>query len=196
MLRLRINKSSMRHPPCSPINLRIKALDKRHQVRRLPIPVVPLDICIRLNGVRLALTVRVDQLSGHKVTIRDRVRISHSQRVLQDWFDRTPDVNDLVPAFQELGCVVGEVVGDSVLGCFVGLVDVHALHGAADLRADRAVWWCAADGVVEDEDSRGASAIRVLLEILRRSVLWWEYVRVFQQLLCLWVVFPLDLLVI
>lgn len=133
MFRLGVNKGSMGHTASPSIKLRIKALDKRDQVWSLGIAVIPLDVRIRSHVVRLALAVGIDKLNRHKVTIGYRVRIRDSQRVLQDGLDRTPDVDDLVSALEELGRIVGEVIGDSALGCFVGLVYVHSLHGSAEL---------------------------------------------------------------
>lgn len=67
----------------------------------------------------------------------------------------------MVAAFQEALGVVGEVVLHSLGAGFVGLINVDALDGAAEkLRfIDGAlVVGLATDGVIEDEDLRGASA--------------------------------------
>lgn len=71
ILRFRVNKSSMGHTTSSPINLRIKAFDKSHQVRSLTIAVIPLDIRIRLDGICLTLAVRVNEPDRYKITIWD-----------------------------------------------------------------------------------------------------------------------------
>lgn len=168
ILSFRVNKSSMRHAPSSPINLRIKTFDKRHQIRSLSIAVIPLDIRIGLNTVCLALPVRVYKTDGHKVAIRNRVRIRHSQWIFQNRLDRTPDVDDLVSALEKLGCFVWQMVGDSVLGGSVGLIDVHALYGSAQADTDGSVGWGSADCVVEDEDAGGTGAAQVNVSFIRR----------------------------
>jgi hypothetical protein len=58
--------------------------------------------------------------------------VSDCEGIFENRLDRSPDINDLVSPFQEFGCLVGKMVGDSVLGCGVGLIDVYALHGAAE----------------------------------------------------------------
>lgn len=55
---------------------------------------------------------------------------------------------------------VGQVVLDSLGTGFVGLVDVHALDGTAEIGAVGCwVASCTADGVVEDEDSVSAGSV-------------------------------------
>ena len=46
----------------------------------------------------------------------------------------------------------------AVFGGAVGLVDVDAVHGAAELGAWCAGWLGTADGVVEDEDAGGVGS--------------------------------------
>jgi hypothetical protein len=58
--------------------------------------------------------------------------VSDCEGIFQNRLDRSPDVDDLVSPFQEFGCLVREVVGDSVLGCGVGLIDVYALDRSAE----------------------------------------------------------------
>lgn len=48
--------------------------------------------------------------------------------------------------------------GNPVLGCSVGLVDVDAFHWAAEWVALGRTLRGSSDGVVEDEDARGAGA--------------------------------------
>lgn len=52
------------------------------------------------------------------------------------------------------------MVGHALLGGLVALVDVHALHGAAEVDGPGGafVLGCTADGVVEDEDAGCAGA--------------------------------------
>lgn len=152
----------MRHPSRPPIRLGVKTLDQSHQLRRLPIPEEPLDPWIRLDRVRLSLTIRIDQLHRHEVAVWHGVRVRHGEGIFQDGLDRTPDVDDLVSALQKLWRFVWEMEGDPVLGCLVGLVDVDALDGAAKgIAALGCVLGGSTDGMVEDEDSRRAGAVPV-----------------------------------
>jgi hypothetical protein len=89
------------------------------------------------------------------------MRVRDGKGVFEDRLDGPPDVDDLVAGFEELVCFRGKVVWDAVLGGGVGLVDVHAVHGAAEAGggSSAGVFGGAADGVVEDEDTRCASAV-------------------------------------
>lgn len=87
------------------------------------------------------------------------MRICHSQWILQDGFNRTPDVDNLVSALEKLGCLGWEMVGDSVLGCGIGLIDVHALDRSAETDAGGSVELGSSDGMVEDEDAGCARAV-------------------------------------
>lgn len=169
ILRFRVNKGSVRYTTSSSINLRIKALDKSHQVRSLAIAVIPLDIRIRLDAICLTLTVRVNESDRYKVAIWDGVCICHSQWVLQDGLDWTPDVDDLVSALKKLGCLVWEMVGDSALRRGVGLIDVYALDRSAKPGTDGSVGLATADRVVEDEDAGGSRAVQVIVSFIRKD---------------------------
>lgn len=94
--------------------------------------------------------------------------IRHSQWILQDGLDRTPDVDNLVSAFEKLGCLVWEMVGDSALRRGVGLIDVYALDRSAPGK-DGSVGLATADSVVEDEDAGGSRAIRVIVSFIRKE---------------------------
>lgn len=196
-LSLRIHKRGVWHTTRPPIRLRIEAFNQSHQFRRLSIPVIPFDIRIRLDGERLALAIRIDELHPDEVTLRYRVRISHSQRIFEDRLDRAPDINDLVSSFQELWGFVGEVVANAFLGCFVGLINVHALDGTARLVPGPFVLCCATNSMVEYKDSGAASSANVSV-LLGVGARWGEvdHIRVLEQLLRLWIVFLSDLLFI
>lgn len=162
-LSLGIHKRRVRHTARTPINLGIEAFDQCHQVRRLPIPIIPLDTRVRLHSKRFALAVRVDQLHADEVTIRHGMRIGHGQRIFEDRLDGPPDVDDLVSSFQELWGFVGEVVGNAVLRCRVGLINMDALDWTAGLGLGSLVLGCAADSMVEYEDARATSPENVSL---------------------------------
>lgn len=156
---LRVRKGSMRHTASSAISLGIKAFNQSNQIRSLAISIVPLDIGVRLNGIRFSFAVGVDELDRNKITIWNRVCICHREWVFQDCLDGTPDVDDLVSAFQKLGSIFWEVEGDSRLGRLVGLVNVHALNWAAKVLTSGTFGLTSADGVVENVDSGGTSTI-------------------------------------
>lgn len=121
------------------------------------------------NRKSLPDTIRINQLHGQKVIFGHGRSVRDSERIFADGFDGTPDVDDLVAAFEEALGVGGEVVPDAIRTGFVGLVDVDALNGAAEgLRVvgrvgDTLVGGLAANGVVEDEDFGGAGAGRIIL---------------------------------
>ena len=123
---------------------------------------------IRPDGKSLPDAIRIDQLHRQEVFIRHGRSVRDTKRVFADGLDGTPDVDDLVAAFEEAVRVGGEVVADAVGTGFVGLVDVDALDGAAEgLRlvgrvGGAVVGGFAADGVVEDEDLGGAGAARTM----------------------------------
>lgn len=179
ILRFWVNKGSVRHTTGSSINLRIKAFNKSHQIRSLAIAVIPLNIRIWLDAICLTLAVRVNESDRYKVTIRDGVCICHGQWVLQDGLDWTPDVDDLVSALKELGCLIGEMVGDSALRRGVGLIDVYALDRSAKLGTDGSVGLATADGVIEDEDAGGSRAVQSLLVSFEKILGFRGFVRVF-----------------
>ena len=123
---------------------------------------------IRTNRKSLPNTVRINQLHGQKVIFGHGRSVRDSERVFTDGFDGTPDVDDLVAAFEEALGLGGEVMLDALGAGFVGLVDVDALDGAAEglqvvgWVGDTLVGGLAADGVVEDEDFGGAGAERMV----------------------------------
>lgn len=154
---LRVLKRSMRHPPRS-ITPAIIAFNQRHLLRRLPVFEVPLMFLVGPDTQRLTLSVRVNQTDGNEIRVRHGVRVSNSERVLEDPLDGTPDVDDLVAVGEEVVGFIGQVVGDTAAGCRVGLVDVHALNGATGVGGAIAVVGGAADCVAEDEDTGGPCA--------------------------------------
>ena len=125
----RVLKRSMRHPPRPTIKLTVKALDQCHLIRSLPILEIPPVLLVRPDSIRLALTIRIDQLDSDKVGVWDRVCVCDCERIAENLLDGTPDVDDLVPGIEQLR-LVWEVVSDAVLGCFVGLINVNALDWA------------------------------------------------------------------
>lgn len=159
VFRLRVDKGCMRHTTSPAISLGIKALDKCHQIRCLPVSIIPLDIGIGFHRICLSLTVGVYEFDGHKITLRDRMRVCHRQRIFQNSFDWTPDVDDLVSALEELGGIFGEMEGDSALGRIVRLVDMHPLNWSTELVTNVAVTWSSANSVVKDKDTRGTRAM-------------------------------------
>lgn len=131
---------------------------------------------VRTNCKSLPHPIRIDELHGQQVLFGHGGGDRDPERVLADGFDGTPDVDDLVAAFKEALGVGGEVVLDALGASFVGLVDVDALHGAAEGLGgvcEALVGRLAADGVVEDGDLRGARAgPRMLVRSLVFSRTW------------------------
>ncbi len=114
-------------------------------------------ILIRSHGKRLPDPIRIDQLHGQKILFGHGRSFCDSERIFADGFDGTPDVDDLVAAFEEAFCLGGEVVLDALRAGFVGLVDVDALDGATE-GVGGVFWGRAADSMVEDEDLGGTGA--------------------------------------
>jgi hypothetical protein len=82
----------MRNPPRATIIDRIIALDKQRLIRPLRILKVPSMIRIRLDSVRLALAVRIDQRSGNKVAVRHGMGVRKGERISEDGLDGTPNL--------------------------------------------------------------------------------------------------------
>ena len=152
-LRLRIYKSRMRDSTCPPIRLRVKTFNHRHQIRRLPVAIVPLNTRIWSDTKSLAFTVWIDQLDADKVTFVNSASVSDGKWILENCPNRSPHVDDLVPTLQKLRSVIGEMVADTVLGRLVGLIDMDALDWTAEIVCGRVIFCRTTDGVVEDEDS-------------------------------------------
>jgi hypothetical protein len=118
---------------------------------------------IILDRIRLPLTSRVNQLRHDQPVVADAVRLRHGKRVALHGLDGAPHVNNLDAVLEEFIRGVGQVVRDAGLCGGVGLVDVDALDGAAELAVRRdafLVGGLAADSMVEDVDTRGAGAGR------------------------------------
>lgn len=149
----------MRHPACPPIRLAIKALDQKDLLRRETRSVIPPMALIILDAGRLALAVRVDEPTRHKVRVRHRVGVSNCQRIALNRLDGPPDIDDLHAALEKLVCLVGQMVRHAGQRRFVALVDVDLLDGAAEGRLVCCSDGAAADGVVKDEDAVSSGSI-------------------------------------
>lgn len=155
-----VNKRRVRNSAGPTIRLGVKALDQGDQIWRLAVAIVPFNIRVGLNCVCLALAIRVDQLDTDEVAIRKRMSISDGQWVFQNRLDRPPNIDDLVPSFEELRGVLWKMVTDTVLGCLIGLVDVHTLNRSPlGCGLSPHILGCTANGMVEDEDTRSASSM-------------------------------------
>jgi hypothetical protein len=126
-------------------------------------------IRITLHTIRLALTIRIDQLNRHQVLIRHRIRFRDSKRVFQDRLDRTPGIDDLVAAIEKLSGFGRQMMQNAVGGRGIGLIDVHPLYRAAEVELCfyGAGLGLAADGVVEDEDSVASGSAQTCECLLR-----------------------------
>lgn len=155
----------MGRPSRSPIRLRIITFDQRDFIRPLPVQKVPSVIFIRSDGEGLAHSVRVNELHGNEVAIRHRSSVGDGKGVFEDWFDGTPDIDDLIAAFEETISFLGEMMTHTVRASFVALIDVHALYRTAKSHLRREPIWLIAtvyslapNGMVEDEDFGCAGA--------------------------------------
>ncbi|KAB8616627.1 hypothetical protein FH972_025962 [Carpinus fangiana] len=162
----------MRHAPRPPISLGIIALDQRHLIGPLAIDVEPAMPGTVAHAERLAAAVRVHERNGDQVGVGHGGGVGDGERVLEDALDGAPDVDDLVARAQQR---VG--VGGQGGGCLGG------------------VFGGAADGVVEDEDARGAGA-GAMMSLGRTGKGVGRGLRVFEQLLGLGVVLGFDLVVV
>lgn len=204
-----IYKRTMRHSPRASIRLRIKALDQQNLPWRLRPQIMPLVLIIRPHGISLSHSIWIDQLHWQKILVRDRVGVGYAERVFADSLDGSPDVDDLIAAFEEALCVSRAMVPDAVRTGFVPLVDVHSLDGPAKriLRGSVRVNWAlvvglAADSVIENEDFGSARANDInLASDTEASNSYYvkiarDYSRRLQNLLNLGIINPLDLLII
>jgi len=122
---------------------------------------------IVLHIQRLPPAVRIDQRRRHQALFLDALRLGDGQRVALHGLDRAPHVDDLHAAPEQPVRLVGQMVRHARERRLVRLVDVHALHGAAQALpallvrqvglAGR-VGGLPPDRVVEDEDAGGAGA--------------------------------------
>lgn len=161
----RVHERRVRDPPGPSVRLAIKALDQEDLLGSQPLLVVPALRGRMSHRERLALARRVDEPDGHELVLAYAVRVGDGERVALHGLDGPPHVDDLHAALEELGGLLGgEVVGHAGERRRVRLVDVDALHRAAQssggvrLRAVAAVFGLAADRVVEDEDLGRAGA--------------------------------------
>lgn len=116
------------------VRIRIKALDERHLLRCLSAQVIPLQLFVVLYRERAAFAGGVDEANGDEVVLDvEGAPVRHGEGVVSDGCaDGAPDVYDADAAFEEAGCVGGEVVVDACDGGVECLVDVHAVGGSAD----------------------------------------------------------------
>ena len=130
ILKLLIHKRTMRRPSRPPVSLGIKTLDQQDLLGSLLPQKEPLMTLTRLDREGLTDSIRIDQLHGQQILIRNRSRVRNGQRIFTDGFDGAPCVNDLIAAAEKALGFLWEVVGDAFGAGFVGLVDVNLLDGA------------------------------------------------------------------
>lgn len=108
-----IAESSMRDSPGTAVELGVKALDERDLVGLLAVQEVPFVILVWEHSVCLAVAGRVDERHADEVGVRDRVGVRDGEWILEDRFDWSPDVDDLVAGLEETIGFVGEMVWDA-----------------------------------------------------------------------------------
>jgi hypothetical protein len=92
---LRVCKSSMWDPTCTPIGLPVVALNQHDLLWCLPILEVPAMILVGQDCARLSHPARMNQLDRQDILVGHRVRVADGQRVLVYGLDRAPHVDDL-----------------------------------------------------------------------------------------------------
>ena len=127
---LLIHKRTMWHSPRPSVNLTIKTLDQQHLSWGLLVNVKPPMSLTWPDAVRLPFTIRIDQLHRHEILIGHRIRFRDAERVLQDRFDGSPYIDDLVTAFEKLRSFGWQMMEYALRTGGVGLVDVYTLDGA------------------------------------------------------------------
>lgn len=163
--RARVDERRVRDAARAAIRLAVEALDQEDLLRRQSTLVVPALARGVADGEGLALAVGVDEADGHELVLADAAGVGDGEGVPLDAADGPPHVDDLHAALEELGGLLGgQVVRHARERGRVRLVDVHALHGAAEGGRGRRgggvalVLGLAADRVVEDDDLGGAGA--------------------------------------
>lgn len=181
---LRVNKSGMRHAPRSSVELGVVTLDQGNLIDILAVEVIPLVLVVGADGVRLALAGWVDQTDADEVGVRDTVGVGDGEGILEDLFDGTPDVDDLVAGGEELVGFGGEVVWDTAPCCCVRLIDVDAVDWATEVdlrwwlravssrrRAGTSVLGSSTDRMIKNVDTRCTGSVAMSSQC-RCIVLW------------------------
>lgn len=159
MLRRRIDKGRVRDPPGPAIGLRIETFDQGDQVWGLSIPVVPLDIRIRLDRTCLPNPIRVYELDGEDIAVGYGMRVRDCQGALQYGFNGPPDVDNLISPLEKFRCILGEMIQDALLGRVVGLVDMDTLHRSSPLGlGNTIILGLSPDSVIENKHSRSTGS--------------------------------------
>ena len=161
-LGLRVHERRMGRAARAAIRLRIKTLDQRDEIGGLPIAIVPFSGGTLLHRVCFAHTVGIDKLYRDEVSIRHGESIRNREGVLLDGLDRSPDVDNLEPALQQLRCLLWKMVLDAIFGRGGGLIDVDSLNGCPDAVRVTGRGRRTTNGMVEDEDTGGTGSVSLL----------------------------------
>ena len=207
----------MRRSPRSSIRFRIKTLDQRDFIRPLPVQKVPSMLFVWSDGEGLANSVGVNELHGDEVAIGYRCSVGDGKGVFEDGFDGTPNIDDLIAAFEELIGFLGEVITHTVGANFIALIDMHTLYRTAKSYCSRAPIWLIAliyclapNRMVEDKDLGCAGPVlQVSINVLNRPTLRSRqqqpvyprkkeqgHEHFFQQLLYFWIIDLFNLIII
>jgi hypothetical protein len=111
------------------------------------------------DTVRLASTIRVDQLHHYQVLVVDTARFRDSQGITLYRLDGAPYIDDLHTSLEKLVRLIGKMVPHARQRRRIRLVDMNALHGAAQSSIGSiCTRRCATDRVIEDENTGCASS--------------------------------------
>jgi hypothetical protein len=111
------------------------------------------------DTIRLASAVRINQLHYYQVLIIDTARFRDSQGITLYSLDGAPHIYDLHTSLEKLVRLVGKMVAHARQRRRIRLVDMNTLHWAAQSSVSLScIGRCAADRVVEDENTGCASS--------------------------------------
>jgi hypothetical protein len=139
-LKFRIRKRTMRHPPRPTIRLTIKNLKSYHLFRRLLTyiipPMTPIFPLLRwmpdLHSLKLIR--RVHDRNGNKLVFQDGPGVHHCKWVFVYRLNRSPDIDDLKPAFgKTFSFWTGKHGFHEFRSIGVALIDVSASSWALNL---------------------------------------------------------------
>lgn len=120
--------------------------------------VVPLVIWVVANDPRLAFEVLLGHSSSHKISIWNRLRICHRNRIFQDHLNGPPYIDDLISFLYQFVCFVRELPSQSSFCSNIGLVDVCLGHRTTIAEVIKAkmvpLGWATTDLVIEDMYAR------------------------------------------
>lgn len=120
---------------------------------------MPLVAFVVLDAVSLAVASRVNKTTNYKIGLLHGISLSDRKRVPLDGLDGSPDVDDLHTTFDQLICLVWQMVRDARERRFVRLINMYLLNRATNSRLIGCSSTTATDSVIENEDAICAGSI-------------------------------------